>query len=162
MIPLHPLPLRGFCYVGRHYYFLTWCCDYRQTLFTQADHVDLVRAQFLRAEAEAEFDNIAYCFMPDHVHKVIRGRTPGSDARRYMKLAKQYSGFYFAKTFGGRLWQGYGYDRVMLSEHEPRNWVRYTIENPVRKGLVENVEDFPFTGSGIYSMRQLMEMAYDV
>src|SRR5688500_14827659 len=91
MIPLHPQPLRDFDYIGFYYYFLTWCCDYRQPLFTQPDHVDLVRAQFLRAENETGFASIAYCFMPDHVHKVMKACSPTADARQYIKLAKQYS-----------------------------------------------------------------------
>ena len=99
MIPLHPQPLRDFNYIGHCYYFLTWNCDYRQTLVTQADRVDLVREQFLRAEKEAGFDNVAYCFMPDHVHKVIKGRSPTSDAKKYIKLAKQYSGLLLLKVF---------------------------------------------------------------
>src|SRR5688572_22767183 len=144
MIPLHPQPLRDFNYIGHYYYFLTWNCDYRQPLFIEADRVNLVREQFLRAERGAKFDNVAYCFMPDHVHKVIKARTSTSDAKKYIKLAKQYSGFYYSKAFGSRLWQRYGYDRVALRDDEPRAWVRYIIENPVRKGLVEKVEDYPF------------------
>ena len=162
MIPLHPQPLRDFDYIGFYYYFLTWCCDYRQPLFTQPDHVSLVREQFLRAEKETGFANVAYCFMPDHVHKVMKACGPNSDALRYIKLAKQYSGYYYSKAYKGRIWQRYGYDRVARRDDEPRIWVRYTIENPVRRGLVANVEDYPFTGSSLYSMKELKEMAYAI
>lgn len=160
MIPLHPQPLRDFNYIGQYYYFLTWNCDCRQPLFVEADRVNLVREQFLRAEREAEFDNVAYTFMPDHVHKVIKGRTSTSDAKKYIKLAKQYSGFYHSKAFGSRLWQRYGYDRVGLRDDEPRAWVRYVIENPARRGLVEKAEDYPFSGSSIYTMKELIDFAY--
>ena len=162
MISLHPQPLSTFDYIGHYYYFLTWCCDYRQPLFQQADHVHLVRAQFLRAERESGLDNVAYCFMPDHVHKVIKARTATSDAKEYMKRAKQYSGFYYSKQFRTRLWQRYGYDRVALKDEEPRAWVRYVVENPVRKGLVAKPEDYPFTGSSLYTLKELIEMAYAI
>jgi len=111
MIPLHPQPLRDFHYIGFYYYFLTWCCDHRQPLFTQPNQVDLLRGQFLRAEQETGFANIAYCFMPDHVHKVMKACSPTSDAGPYIKLAKQYSGDYYSKSFKRRVWQRYGYDR---------------------------------------------------
>lgn len=61
MIPLHPQPLRDFDYIGFYYYFLTWCCDHRQPLFTQPNQVDLVRGQFLRAEQETGFAK--YCVL---------------------------------------------------------------------------------------------------
>ena len=162
MIPLHPQPLRDFDYIGFYYYFLTWCCDHRQPLFREADHVNLVRSQFLRAERETGFDNVAYCFMSDHVHKVMKARSSTSDAREYIKRAKQYSGFYYSKQFRTRLWQRYGYDRVARRDDEPRIWVRYVIENPVRKGLVAKPEDYPFTGSSLYTIKELSEMAYSV
>ena len=98
MIHKHPEPLRNFDYVGMYYYSLTWCCDYRKTLFTHADRVDLVRSQLLRACGEAECELVAYTFMPDHVHQLIRGCSNTSDGRRYIRLAKQYSGFYFKKA----------------------------------------------------------------
>jgi REP element-mobilizing transposase RayT len=118
MIPLHPQPLHNFDYTGQHHYFLTWCCNYRQRLFTERDRVDLVLTQFLRAEEETTFDNIAYCFMEDHVHKIIRGRTDTSNAKQYIKLAKQYSGYYYQQAFGARLWQRYGNDRVVRDHDE--------------------------------------------
>jgi putative transposase len=160
MIPLHPQPFRDFDYIGPHYYSLTWCCNYRQRLFAEVDRVDLVRAQFLRAGEEAEFDNIAYCFMPDHVHKVIKGRTSTSDAKQYIKLAKQYSGYYYKQAFGTRLWQRYGYDRIWRRDNEPKPWVAYAIENPVRAGLTTKAADHPFTGSSVYSMQELIQIAY--
>src|SRR5687767_13776715 len=100
--------------------------------------------------------------MPDHVHKVMKACSPTSDASQDIKLAKQYSGDYYAKSFKRRVWQRYDYDRVARRDGEPRVWVRYTIENPVRAGLVERVEDYPFTGSSLYSMNELLEFACEI
>ena len=79
-----------------------------------------------------------------------------------MSLAKQYSGYYYSKAFNTRVWQRYGYDRVARRDDEPRVWVRCTIENPVRAGLVEQVEDYPYTGSTLYSIEALKEFAYAI
>ena len=40
--------------------------------------------------------------------------------------------------------------------------MRYVIENPVRKGLVGKAEDYPFTGSSLYTFKELIEIAYRV
>ena len=162
MIPLHPHPLRGFDYKGLNYYSLTWNCDYRQTFFTQSDRVGLVWEQFLRAASETDIEIDAYCFMPEHVHQLLHGRTATADAKDYIRRAKQYSGFYFSKKFHQKLWQRYGYDHVLRRDDEPRLTVRYIIQNPVRRGLVAKPEDYPYTGSAIYTLEQLLEWAYAI
>ena len=157
MIIKHPLPLSGFDYIGRHSYSLTWCCDYRKPQFNQADRVELVLKQFLRACAEAEFELFLYCFMPDHVHKVVRGTACTSDARRYIKLAKQYSGYYFSQAYQQKLWQRYGHDHWLEDDTAARAVVRYIIDNPVNAGLVARVEDYPYIGSRTKSLEELIE-----
>jgi putative transposase len=160
MIYKHPEPLRNFDYVGMYYYALTWCCADRKHHFTQQDRVHLTLSQFLRASDETEFAIVAYCFMPDHVHKIIKGRNGSSDGRRYMRLAKQYSGYYFSKAFKQPLWQRYGHDRFLRKDEDIRTVVRYIIENPVRGRLVEKPDTYPFTGSEIYTVGELIEWAY--
>jgi hypothetical protein len=34
---------------------------------------------------------------------------------------------------------------------------RYIVENPVRAGLVARVEDYPFLGSTVYSIAEILE-----
>jgi putative transposase len=152
--------LRDFDYIGERHYSLTWCCESREPVFTQQDRVDLVRAQILRACRESEFEVIAYCLMPDHVHQLVHGRTPTADGRKFIRLAKQYSGFYFKKAFNQPLWQRYGHDRLVTDEGALRPIAQYIIENPVRAGLVTRPEDYPFTGSDIYTLAELIEWAY--
>jgi len=58
----------------------------------------------------------AYTFMPDHIHKVVRGTSPDSDGKRYIKLAKQFSGYYFSQAYGERVFQRYGHDRWLRKD----------------------------------------------
>jgi hypothetical protein len=74
-----------------------------------------------------------------------------------MKLAKQYSGYYYSRAHGEKLWQRYGHDRWLPDEQSARAAAGYIIENPVKAGLVERAEDDPYTGSGIMSLTQLIE-----
>lgn len=159
MLHKHPHPLRNFDYVGMYHYSLTWSCHDRKSFFAQADHVDLVRSQLLRACTESDFAIVAYCFMPDHLHQLVKGCTNSANGKRYMKLAKQYSGFYFKKEYGELPFDRYGHDRFMREDKEVRTVVRYIIENPVRAGLIEKVEDYPHTGSSIHTIKELMEWA---
>lgn len=155
----HPHPLKDFDYLGRHHYALTWGCEDRKPLFTQADRVELVRAQILRAAAETNFEIIAYCFMPDHLHQLVKGCSDSADARRYIKLAKQYSGYYFSKAFGEKVFQRYGYERWLRQDDDPRALIGYIIQNPVAAGIAEAPEQYPFTGSQVHTVQDLLKLA---
>jgi REP element-mobilizing transposase RayT len=98
--------------------------------------------------------------MPDHLHLLIEGEQPDSDCLRFIARAKQYSGFYFARTFNSRLWQRYGFERVLRPDEPSQVVARYILENPVRAGLVANVEDYPFVGSFVHPLSELIEWAY--
>ena len=152
----------SFNYIGIQHYFVTWSCHEHQPRFTQRDRVDLVREQFLRALQETNVADIAHCFMPDHVHQLVKGTHAETDAKLYMRKAKQYSGFYFTKTFQMKLWGGKGFDRFIRDAYEYRAAVKYIIENPVKAGLVKRVEDYPFTGSSTHTIEELMEIAYTI
>ena len=157
MRPRHPVRLATFDYRGPHQYFLTFCVDGRRHAFVQPAAVALVRSHFLRVAAEQEFAVIAYCFMPDHVHLLIEGLAPRSDARVFITQAKQRAGFHYRQTFGARLWQRYAYDHVLRRDEATFGVARYILENPVRAGLVERPADYPFSGSTLYSVEELCE-----
>jgi putative transposase len=142
--------LRTFDYTGLYRVFLTFCTCGRSAFFIDADPVALVWGQILRT-AEAEGVEIsAHCFMPDHVHLLVESRRTDSDIRRFVHQAKQRSGYEFSRRFRQKLWQPSWYDRVLREDEETPRVVRYILENPVRAGLVESYEQYPFCGSLVY------------
>jgi hypothetical protein len=54
------------------------------------------------------------------------------------------------------LWQRYGFEHVLRADEETLGVVRYTLENPVRAGLVARVEDYPFAGSTVYPLAEIL------
>jgi len=57
-----------------------------------------------------------------------------------------------------RLWQRYGYERVVGDDDELALTVGYIVGNPVRAGLVSDPAQYPFLGSGQYTPPDLMLM----
>ena len=157
MLPGHPEHLPTFDYLGLHRYFLTFCTYWRRKHFAIQVKVDLVCTQILRAAADQRFEIRAYCFMPDHVHFLIEGQDDGSDCRKFISRAKQLSGFHFKKEFREPLWQRYGFERVLRDDEATLSVMRYIVENPVRAGLVERAGDYPFLGTGEYTLEQALE-----
>ena len=153
----NPGHLKAFSYVGPHRYFLTFCTYSRQRLFQTPERVDFVLVQIERSAAEEQFAVLAYCFMPDHLHLLVEGCSESSDCLRFIKRAKQFSAFHYAKAFGNKLWQRYGFERVLRDDEVTLAVARYILENPLRAGLVTRVEDYPFTGSRRFSLAQILE-----
>ncbi|NOT27616.1 MAG: transposase [Acidobacteria bacterium] len=157
MITNHPARLKTLNYRGLHRYVLTFCTHERRRLFVMADCVAVVYLQFLRAAAGSQMAILAYCFMPDHVHLLIEGLSDDSDGRLFIARAKQLSGFHFQKQFGVSLWQRYGFEHTLRDDEDALSVARYVLENPVRAGIVRQVQDYPFLGSNVYRLEEVLE-----
>jgi putative transposase len=160
MDPRHPQHLRTFSYLGFHRYSLCFCTDDRRQVFTSQPPVDLVRSLILRSASEEQFAVIAYCFMPDHLHLLVEGQAEDSDCKRFIARSKQNSGFYYTRQFGTRLWQRYGFERVLRNSEQTFVVARYILENPVRAGLVATIGEYPFVGSFVYTLPELLASVY--
>ena len=91
---------------------------------------------------------LAYCVMPDHVHKLIWSNL-GADARKFLQRT-------IAQTSrrlrpGGGLWKERPRVLPVYSRRVLDVKVDYLHANPVRRGLVSSPEDWPRS-----SYRQLM------
>jgi REP-associated tyrosine transposase len=160
MLTNKPAHLKQFDYTGFHRYSLTFCTNRRRAIFTNENVVDLVLLQISRAAAEREFAVITYCFMHDHLHLLVHGQSEASECKGFISKAKQYSGYYYSKEFPGRLWQRYGYERTLRKDEDTLTVARYILENPVRGKLVANVQDYPFLGSLVCGLEDLMLSVY--
>ena len=156
----HPYPHHcpSFDYRGRYRYSLTFPTYERRHAFVDARSVSLVWRQLLRAATEKGFEVIAYCFMPDHLHLVIEGLADDADCKGFVKSAKQYAGYYYARANGGaRLWQRYGHDRIIRDDAEFVDIVRHIVANPVQGRLAAEPRQYPFLGSQRWTIDELLE-----
>jgi len=93
---------------------------------------------------------LAVVIMPDHFH--IAGFMDTNEANKSMAVAnlvksiKGYSAREINKlrdTKGG-LWQREYHDRLLLNERALRSAIEYVIGNPVKVGLAEKPDDYPW------------------
>ena len=89
--------------------------------------------------------------MPDHVHLLITplGSEKGEGVcslSEIMHSIKSYSSNRINRLLGrrGTLWLDENHDRIMRSEEEVLEKLNYTRNNPVRWGLVQQPNDYPF------------------
>jgi REP element-mobilizing transposase RayT len=85
--------------------------------------------------------------MPEHVHTVVIGSEAQSDALRSMEMFKQASGWWLKNNQPAIEWEKSFYDRIARSIYEVADLTRYLVNNPVRRGLVKDWREYPFTGA---------------
>ncbi|SRR6266704_4720252 len=139
----HRLPRE--CYRGRVSAAFTLCLMERRPFFTEPSLVG-VFVDFLKEGAEKHLFVAIYCFMPDHAHLVCIGRNDNTDLLRGVEHFKQASGYWLAKQHPNTKWQKSFHDRVIRTP-ELGTKVRYVLNNPVRRGLVTDWRQYPFTAA---------------
>lgn len=96
-------------------------------------HAYLALCQHVTREA-AEWDVLAYCLMPNHVHLVVDAATT------QLSLAMRHLNGLYAQRFNrehgyrGHLFQGRFHARPIVDEPHLLRSIRYTVLNPVRAG----------------------------
>ncbi|MDB5353595.1 MAG: hypothetical protein JWN24_48 [Phycisphaerales bacterium] len=88
--------------------------------------------------------------MPDHVHMVFTARSDAQGnlfgLKEILGGMKGASAHRINRALGrkGHVWQDESFDHVLRSDENVREKVEYICQNPVRKGLVQRVDDYPW------------------
>jgi REP element-mobilizing transposase RayT len=93
--------------------------------------------------------------MPEHLHTVIKGQSEGADTWKAICRFKQRTGYWLSKN-STAIWQPDFYDHIIRRDESFANHIRYIVNNPVRRGLVENWDEYPFTGSIGFNLKELL------
>ena len=93
-----------------------------------------------------------YCIMPDHVHLILTA-SPTCDmitfVGQYKSLAQRAA---WQRGVKGTFWQKSFWDHFLRSNEDFEAAVRYALENPVRKGMVEKWDAYEFSGSLVFDL----------
>jgi putative transposase len=146
--------LKDFDYKGCYRYFVTICTFGKKDLFCNERLVNWLINVLKEKSNSFGFKIWAYCFMPEHLHLLIEGRNPDSDMKRFISGYKQYTGYYYKRKSGQNLWQINFYDHILRREEDILSLANYIFENPVRRRLVGNQEDYKFMGSFEFDLEQ--------
>jgi len=113
----------------------------------------LVYDGILRRDGKA-YNLDAFTIMPNHGHLVAKPlvQNVGQDAilpyslARIMHSLKLYTAREANKILGrtGEFWQHESYDHVVRDEQEWQRIIKYVLNNPVKAGLVDTWENWPW------------------
>jgi len=124
-------------------HFITFSC-YRRQPFLNSNHARNVFEHSLEQTRRSyRFDVIGYVVMPEHVHLLVTEPERASLARAIQSLKQSVS--QKLNAHHGRFWQVRYYDFNVLSAAKRVEKLKYIHLNPVKRGLVERRQDWPWS-----------------
>ena len=93
------------------------------------------------------YDLIAFCIMSNHVHLVFSQLDQSLTLARIMKSLKRFTSRAANKILdrtGKAFWQSESYDHLVRDERELTRITDYVLQNPVKAGLVDRWENWPY------------------
>ena len=83
--------------------------------------------------------------MSNHMHMMLAGLREDSDLWAAVSLFKQKCGFHGVRLFPGLRLQKDFYDHIIRKDEDVAKHARYIAANPVRGGLVDEWDAYPYT-----------------
>jgi REP element-mobilizing transposase RayT len=102
---------------------------------------------FLAEKKWALYDLFAWVVMSNHVHVLLRPHKLVREVTRAVKNSSAHEANIILDRRGTRFWQDESYDHWVRDGKEFDRIVRYIEWNPVRAGLVECVERWPWSSA---------------
>ena len=166
MKPRKELPKRKLHRLSTDVYAMTDCefhftvCARGQAVpFHDPNLAAIVIESLLWTRKQHKWRLFCYCLMPDHLHFVARltneeaqlintgsrGMQPEGILDHLARFKSYTTNRSWRLGFRGPLWQKSSYDRLLDLEKPFEEVVLYTLANPVRKELVVDWEDWPYS-----------------
>jgi REP element-mobilizing transposase RayT len=95
--------------------------------------------------------------MPDHLHIIVEGSNEEVNLLRFLNHFKQKTGFWMSRNQPDVSLQKDFFDHIIRKDESLPAVIRYVLDNPVRKGLVENWQDYPFKGAIGYELEDILD-----
>lgn len=149
-------------------HFITFSCYRRLPLLKSARVRDLFVRELARVRGELGFRLVGYVVMPEHVHLLMSEPQRGSPSTVLQKLKLRVSRKMRKrrrKVPAGQIrlpfeecreplrafWQGRFYDFNVYSEKKRIEKLNYMHANPIKRKLVEDPKDWPWSSWGFYA-----------
>ena len=135
---------------GRHsvpggVYAITVVCAARARRFVPGPIASAVASTLENPLLWGQAVPLCWVLMPDHVHLLVelgRDRSLGRLLQRVKSVTSTVARR--VDVHEPRLWAPAYHDRALRAEDDRRAVARYLLDNPVRAGLVERVQAYPY------------------
>ncbi len=85
--------------------------------------------------------------MPNHIHLLAKQKRPRANISKFIAAFKRKT-YKIFQNYGidGKIWQTRFYDHIARKREKLSEIMKYILNNPVRKSLVEKWDEYPHSG----------------
>ncbi len=125
-----------------HITTVTWN---RQPWFANFNVARLVIAEMRQTHNAKTLNSLAWVLMPDHLHWLFQlndEATLSAVINLFKGRSARTVNLYLGRT--GKVWQRAYFDHALRKDEDLQSVARYIVGNPLRKGLVNHIGDYPY------------------
>jgi REP element-mobilizing transposase RayT len=150
----HGEPTTGerFNYIGTHRYLVTLPVRGQTPLFTADEPAMHVLKALRETCRNHHFDAYAYCFLPDSLLLIVRGKAETSDLKAFLREFRLTSQKYLDPLVGRTVWSTKYLERVLRKTEFSPDAARRIFTLPVQKGLAKSPLEYRLQGSFVEQM----------
>ena len=145
-------------YLENYRYYITVVTQNRQPILI--DNIELLRDSFRRSKKRYDYVINAIVILPDHIHMIITPKNPkdyskiialikrsftyGLDMKTKEESKFNLSASSYRRNLSG-VWQKRFYEHTIRDEKDYSKILDYIYTNPIKHGLVKNIEDWKYS-----------------
>ena len=141
------------------YYFFTVVAYHRAKLFSTELARSCLKQAIHKTQERLAYESVAFCLLPEHLHCVWKlpegdanfskrwSSIKGHFSREYLRSGGQQGQVPASRKRKGEacIWQRRFWEHRIRDEKDLQRHVDYIYYNPVKHGLVQQVEDWPWS-----------------
>ena len=136
-----------FDYKGMHRYLITLPVSASRKVFVEQGIVVSVLNSLRDTALKHSFDVYAYCFLPDQMLLIVRGKNDRSDMKEFLADFRAHATSAVESGLGHPLWKKKYLERVLRKNEDTRQAADNIFQRPVKIGLAKKPSEYPFQGS---------------
>ena len=148
-----------FDYKGLHRYLITLSAYKSKKVFTEKEIVLCVLNALRESCWKHHFDVYAYCFLPDRLVMIARGKAEYSDMKGFLATFRSLSSVALEQRLGHALWKRKYTERVLRKKEDNRSIAAGIFQLPVKAGMISSAAEYQFQGSFVLNSDKLTELS---
>lgn len=135
---------KGRTSIKNQHYLVTTAVHKRRPILNHPETAQIILSSLRWLESKKKIMLDAVVIMPDHLHFVFALQQDSLD--RLMHSLKSYTAkkINALRNRQGAFWQPQYHDHALRKDEALNEVVLYTLNNPVRAGLVEDFHEYPY------------------
>jgi len=144
-------------YSADHPVHVTICTENKQQIFHSQINAETIINELLKSAKDLKLRILCFCLMPDHLHMILSPGNSGQPLSKFLNIFKgRTTAIFRGKNGPSKIWQRSAYDHVVRAGEELRVIIEYILNNPVRKGIAEKADDYPYSRSFDVEIRRYL------